>query len=148
MFGKACVANRKAIYAMFQLSHRRGNVVASAGTAFAIGKGILATSAHSLREECKGRRTVGQPKVIRSPDVGLLRVEPASIVALDDKRDIAILEIENPRCKSFLKLLDTRVPVGTTCGSISFPFSVVEFHDDGPAFGAFERFQAMHHHFQ
>src|SRR5205807_10615014 len=68
--------------------------------------------------------------------------EVATLVAVDDQKDLALLRIAPPRSSVCLKILKTRVPTGTPCGSLGFPLAQVVVTPQGSVnFNLVERFQ-------
>jgi len=143
MFEQACMANRDAIYGLLASSPINPHgVTASNGTAFMVAAGYLVTAAHCVHQDTDHRRPVHSKfELIRTPDIGQ-RMEIASLHAIDDKQDVAILRIAAPRSTSTLKLLDRVVERGAAVGSLGFPLSQVTASNQRLAFNAVERFQS------
>jgi S1-C subfamily serine protease len=91
-----------------------------------IAPNFVVTVAHVLHvnnDRRNPRHAVFQ--VIRAPDVGQ-RLESVELVAEDDVRDIALLEITNPRSNQCVALAQEILPRGTSCGSLGFPLASVD----------------------
>jgi len=115
------------------------------GTGFMIAPGIIATAAHTVRDSTNPNHPLHNTfRVIRAPDVGQ-PLESASFIAENPSRDIALLRVDHPRSTEYLTLESTRVPIGTFCGSLGFPFMNVQTNAQNHAvFNAIERFQGSH----
>lgn len=126
MFASACAKNRESIYCVANRSIVKGSHFASLGSGFTIAPSILATAGHLLHLD----NDVNKPRhqgfnVIRAPDVGQIP-EYASLIAEDPAHDIALLKINSPRSNEFLEMEPNQMPIGTTCGSLGFPFGRLE----------------------
>ncbi len=141
-FAKACAANREAIYGLIASSPvPPQSVNLSNGSAFMVVPGVLVTAAHGVHFENDPTKPLHQKfDLIRAPDVGQ-QMETATLMAVDDPRDLALLPIANPRSKACLKMLKRRVPAGTPCGSLGFPLAQLGAAAGGIHFTALERFQ-------
>jgi S1-C subfamily serine protease len=133
MFGKAVAGNREAIYAILGSPPLPPNAITpSLGTAFMVAPGLLVTAARCALDAAKpGAPHHGKVQVIRAPDIGR-KAEPATVIAADTRKDLALLRIDAPRSTACLKMLDAPVPVGTHCGTSGFPRIAV---DSGPVSG-------------
>ena len=142
MFEHACTANREAIYGLLASSPLKPHcVTASNGTAFMVAPGYLVTAAHCVHQNTDHKKPLhAKCEVIRIPDIGQ-RMEIATLHAIDDGQDIAILKIDAPRSRASLKLLGSVVPRGAAVGSLGFPLAQVAFTSQGMAFNVVERFQ-------
>jgi hypothetical protein len=127
MFRKAIAENREAIYAVLTGSPLPPQAITpSVGTAFMVAPGLLVTASHCLDDASQPDiPPYGNLSVIRAPDIGR-KAEPASVVARDNGKDLALLRIDASRSSSCLRLLDAPVPVGTHCGSSGFPRIAVD----------------------
>jgi S1-C subfamily serine protease len=142
MFATACPSNREAIYGMLATSPvKPQGVTASNGSAFMVAPGILITAAHCVHIETNPNKSVHNKfELIRAPDIGQ-KMESATLIAFDKKKDLALLKIDEPRSTACLKLLKATVPPGTPCGSLGFPLASVSFNPSGIGFNLIERFQ-------
>jgi len=122
MFEKSLAENREAIYAILGTAPLPDNALTpSLGSAFMVAPGLLVTSALCLRDGSGPGAPLHEGlRVIRAPDIGK-PAEPASVVAVDEERDLALLRVDAPRSRACLRLLDRPVPVGTHCGTAGFP---------------------------
>jgi len=143
MFVKACATNRNAIYGLLASSSPKPNTItASNGSAFIVAPGFLVTAAHCVHRETKHQKAVHTKlELIRVPDIGQ-RMELATLHAIDDSLDVAILRIDSPRSNQCLRLLDAPVPRGASVGSLGFPLGQVLFSPQGMGFNVVERFQS------
>jgi len=142
MFANACATNREAIYGLLASSPLKPQgVTASNGSAFMVAEGFLITAAHCVHRDTDPSKPLHQKfELIRAPDIGR-KMEIATLVAEDIKRDLALLRIDKPRSTACLKMLKVAVPRGTACGSLGFPLAHVAFTTQGISFNLFERFQ-------
>jgi len=152
VFANACAKVRSSIYGVMSASPRGPTqAVATIGTAFMIAPGVLITAAHVLHTE----GTVTQPlhtvfEAISAADIGQ-KMERATLIAEDSERDTALLRLHDPRSAACVALETSRVPVGTSCGSLGFPLAGILSSSKGPALTLAERFQganisAFHEH--
>jgi hypothetical protein len=115
--------------------------IATTGTAFMIAPGVLITAAHLLHVEGDVTRAVHTPfEVIGAPEIGQ-KMEPATLIAEDSQRDIALLRLQSPRSLSGVRLETSMVPIGTSCGSLGFPLAAIVSSPTGPSLSLAERFQ-------
>ncbi len=130
MFTTACDALRESVYGVIA-DFGDSSVT---GTAFMIAPGVCVTAAHVLRE---GRALRSQvlttPKisVVRSPDIlkTPMKISEARLLAEDVDIDLALIEIMEPTSSTSVKLLyHTQAGVGTSCGTLGFPFSSYTFY--------------------
>jgi len=142
-FVKACAANRRAIYGLLASSPiKPQGTNLSNGSAFMVAPGLLVTAAHSVYFENDPTKPPHKRyELIRAPDVGQ-QMEIATLVAVDNVKDLALLRIAAPRSTARLKMLKGRVPSGTPCGSLGFPLAQVGVTSQGVvSFNLWERFQ-------
>jgi len=142
-FVKSCAANRRAIYGLLASSPvkpRGANL--SNGSAFMVAPGFLIAAAHGVYFDNDPTKPQHQKfEVIRAPDIGQ-QMETATLVAVDNVKDLALLRIASPRSTPRLKMLKGRVPAGTPCGSLGFPLAQVGVTPQGVVgFNLWERFQ-------
>jgi hypothetical protein len=119
MFTDAYTTIRESTYAL--IGRSKGKTISN-GTAFMIAPGVLVTAAHVLYRE-KGDSSSFQDNigVIRDPEINTgQRLETAKAIAVDVECDIGILEIENPRTKSFVALTTDRLLTGTEVGAAGY----------------------------
>lgn len=147
MFNKACKVVRQSTYGVIGTSiikqaGRKVSINATNATAFMVAPGYLITAAHFIHQKNKPNKPVHQSfEAIRVPDIGQ-KMEKAELVAEDSTRDAALLKINKPKDKSFLKLKKKVLPRGTNCGFLGFPLAKVEFTQKGQKkLNLFERFQ-------
>jgi len=146
MFQESCAKNRHAIYGVVGTSPtQNGQEYHNMGTGFMIAPGIIATAAHLIHNSSVSDRPLhAQFRVVRAPDIGQ-PFESATLIAENPQRDIALLRVETPRSQEYLNLESTRVPIGTFCGSLGFPFMSVQSNvQNQPVFNMIERFQGSH----
>jgi len=91
-----------------------------------IAPGIVVSTAHLLHLDSNPSR----PRhtrfgVIRAPDIGQ-SLERAQIIAEESVKDIALLQIENPRSNHCVTLAPNILQIGTSCGSLGFPLGYVD----------------------
>jgi S1-C subfamily serine protease len=126
VFQQVCETVKECVYGVVfstPLADKRTNF--SLGTGFMIAPGVLATCAHIVHMECNtGRPTHQTFQVIRAPDIGQA-LETAQLIAEDVDKDIALLRIEHPRSTQSLTLEPNILGIGTSCGSLGFPLSVI-----------------------
>jgi S1-C subfamily serine protease len=115
------------------------------GTGFMISPGVIVTASHIVHNSSDSNHPLHQTfRVIRAPDVGQ-QLESATLLVENPQRDIALLRVDHPRSTEYLNLESTRVPIGTFCGSLGFPFISVQTNaQNQPVFTAIERFQGSH----
>ena len=142
MFVNACMTSRQAIYGLLACSPLQPQgITASNGSAFMIAPGFLITAAHCVHQHTNHTNPIHcKLEVIRVPDIGQ-GMEIATLHAVDDALDIAVLRIQAPRSTASLVLLDRTVPRGTSVGSLGFPLGQVQFTPQRMAFNVVERFQ-------
>jgi S1-C subfamily serine protease len=146
MFSKASKKIRESTYGFLGSSIIAENgpqktINVTNGTAFMVASGYLITAAHSVHQESKPDKPVHQTfEIIRTPDIGQ-KMERAIFVAEDPIHDIALLEIENPKNTSCVKLEKTIISRGKSCGFLGFPLANVIFMPNERQFALFERFQ-------
>ncbi len=142
MFSKTCLTVRRAVYGVMGTSDTpAAGTVCSQGTAFMVAPGVLLTAGHMTHVDNDWSRPYHQRfEAVRAPDVGTT-MEPMSLVAVDPVRDIALFRMEHPRSSDCLTLRQDPVMPGTSCGSLGFPLSTVDFLDTGRRFNLIERFQ-------
>lgn len=142
MFSKTCAQERKSIYGIIGSSQVGPNQVnATNGTAFMIMPGVLVTAAHLVHIESDITKPVHQLfEVICATEIGK-QMDNAFLIAEDAIRDVALIQIGNPRTHNFLNLSNSSVDIGTTCGLLGFPLAQVQFTPQGKSFNLFERFQ-------
>jgi hypothetical protein len=142
MFKEACQNNREAIYGIKVTSKISNTQLGhSTGSGYAIAPGIIATAGHLIP---KATQYQTRYEVIRSPDIGQ-QMEFASLISIDPNHDIALLKIDNPRSEKYLTLEENQVPIGTSCGSLGFPLSIIS--ESGPGkiqYNLVERFQGSY----
>ncbi len=145
MFRNVCLAIREAVYGLVGVSQvGPGQVNWSAGTAFMIAPGCLATAAHGVHVRNDPTQPVHTSlEVIRAPDVGQ-QMERLVFIAEDVERDVALLRLDNPRSTACLTLNTNPAPIGAACGSLGFPLAQVAFTQAGRAFNLAERFQGAY----
>jgi len=142
-FVKACAANRRAIYGLLASSPvKPQGVNLSNGSAFMVAPGLLVTAAHGVYFESNPTKPYHKKfELIRAPEVGQ-QMELATLVAVDNLKDLALLRIATPRSTARLKILKSLVPTGTACGSLGFPLAQVGVTSQGAvSFNLMERFQ-------
>jgi len=126
MFQQACSAIRNAVYGIrsdTSIGNRR-NV--TNGTAFMVAPGIIVTAAHVIHLESNSSNPRHNTiRAIRAPDVGQ-RTETAQFIAEDTIRDLALLQIDNPRSDQSVTLEQSVLPIGASCGSLGFPLATVD----------------------
>jgi hypothetical protein len=106
-----------------------------------IAPGVLITAAHLVHADGDSTRKVHTVfEVIGAVDIGQ-KMERATFVAEDVLRDTALLRLDNPRSISCVSLETTRVPTGTSCGSLWFRLARVVSSPSGPSLSLAERFQ-------
>lgn len=142
MFQKACSKIRNSVYGIIGTSQvDKKGITCSNGTAFMIAPSILVTAAHLIHVENDPQKAVHQTfEVIRAPDIGQ-KMEKANLIAEDSFRDVALLQIDNPRSSYCVTLEPSPVLIGTRCGSLGFPLATVNFAKTGKMFNLVERFQ-------
>jgi S1-C subfamily serine protease len=142
MFARACATMRSRIYGLMSVSPLGpSQAIATTGTAFMIAPGVLITAAHVLHAEGDVTRSVHTLfEVISAPDIGR-KMERATLIAEDSRRDTALLRLESPRSASSVTLETSKVPIGTSCGSLGFPLATVVSSSTGPSLSLAERFQ-------
>ena len=146
MFQESCARNRNAIYGVLGTTKLPdGKVNINNGTGFAISPGIIVTAAHLVHRDSSPDNPVhSEFAAIRAPDVGQ-SFEIATLIAEDPLRDVALLRITNPRSLDYLDLESIRVPTGTLCGSLGFPFAFFEETPDKKLkYIGLDRFQGSH----
>lgn len=146
MFQESCAKNRHAIYGVVGTSPIMGGQEQhNMGTGFMIAPGIIGTAAHLVHNQAAPNAPLHtQFRVIRAPDIGQ-PFESATLLAENVQRDIALLKVDHPRSKEYLDLESTRVPIGTFCGSLGFPFMAIQVNPQNQAvFNMVERFQGSH----
>ncbi len=145
MFAGACKNNRGSIYGVKGFSHiSKTQQNYSTGSGFTVAPGILVTCAHLVHVENNVQKPIHSNfEVIRSPDIGQ-KMEAATFIVEDPKRDIALLKITSPRSARFLTLEPGQVPTGTCCGSLGFPLSQMVQTPQGISFFLTERFQGSY----
>src|ERR1035437_826489 len=143
MFQRACAANRDAIYALLASSSvEPKRMTATNASAFMIAPGYLVTAAHCVHQGSAPRKPLhAKFELIRLPDIGQ-QMEMATLHAVDDAVDLALLRMSAPRSTACLELLDHVVPRGTSVGSLGFPLAQVLFAPQGMGFNVVERFQS------
>ncbi|MEW6719800.1 MAG: serine protease [Thermodesulfobacteriota bacterium] len=141
MFDKALEGNREAIYAILGSAPPSKNALSpSLGSAFMVAPGLLVTSARCLRDDMKpDNPPIEGLRVIRAPDIGK-KAEPVTVVAANERKDLALLRIDSPRSSTCLRLLDRQVPLGTHCGTAGFPRIAID-HAPSSAVSLIELFQ-------
>jgi Trypsin-like peptidase domain len=98
-----------------------------------IAPGVLITAAHLLHVESDVTRAVHTLfEVIGAPEIGQ-KMEPATLIAEDSQRDIALLRLQSPRSLSCVRLETSMVPIGTICGSLGFPLAAIVSSPTGPS---------------
>jgi S1-C subfamily serine protease len=142
MFQEACRKNREAIYGIKAASQISENQVTfGTGSGFAIAPGIIATVSHLVHIDNDPNKIHTHFEVIRSPDIGQ-KMESATLIAEDPNHDIALLKINNPRSDKCVTLEQSKVPSGTSCGSLGFPLGEVVVTGPGQvSYNLVERFQ-------
>ena len=142
MFRKTCNTIRESIYGVLcQSPIAADQVNCGNGTAFMIAPGICATAAHVLHVEGdKSKPLHKKIEVIRSPDIGT-PMSGAKLIAEDIDRDLALIEIINPRNLSTVTLYKSIIERGTACGALGFPLASVAVVNNQIAFNLVERFQ-------
>jgi len=142
MFTDACRKNRDAIYGIKSSTQiLKNQFVFGTGSGFAIAPGIIATAGHIVHIDNDPKRIHNTFEVIRSPDIGQ-QMELATLIAEDPNHDIAFLKVNNPRSEKYLTLEHSKVPTGTSCGSLGFPLGeIIEFEPGKIVFNLVERFQ-------
>jgi len=150
MFEQACRKIREGVYGVIGTSviQRNGpqvSVNATNATAFMVAPGFLITAAHFIHQENTIKKPIHENfEVIRAPEIGG-STEKAIFVAEDQVRDIALLQIHNPKNNTILKLKKDILPRGNNCGFLGFPLSVVKFLPNGnKQFNLSERFQGAY----
>jgi S1-C subfamily serine protease len=140
LFHQACLTIRNSVYGI-KCSTRQGNQVrSSTGSAFMIAPRIIVSVAHVLHVNNNSSNPLHTMfEVIRADDIGQ-QMESARLIAEDSIRDIALLEITNPRSNQCVVLAQTLLPQGTECGSLGFPLATV----DARGFHLILRFQGAH----
>jgi S1-C subfamily serine protease len=140
MFQQACSTIRNALYGI-RCDTRIGNrLTVTNGTAFMIAQGIIVTAAHALHLDSNSTNPRHNViKAIRAPDVGQT-TETVEFIAEDTIRDLALLQIDNPRSNEKITLEQNVLPIGTSCGSLGFPLATV----DESGFHLVLRFQGAH----
>ena len=142
MFSKTCLAVRRAVYGVMGTSDTTAaGTVCSYGTAFMVAPGVLVTAGHMTHVNNDWPQPYHQRfEAVRAPDIGS-SMETAFLLAVDPVRDIALFRMERPRSSDCLTLSPGPVMPGTSCGSLGFPLSTVDFLDTGRRFNLVERFQ-------
>jgi S1-C subfamily serine protease len=142
MFKEACQKNREAIYGIKAASQTSDTEVTfGTGSGFAIAPGIIATVSHLVHIDNDPNRIHTSFEVIRSPDIGQT-MESATLITEDPNHDIALLKINNPRSDNYVTLEQSKVPSGTSCGSLGFPLGEVVVLAPGQVrYNLVERFQ-------
>lgn len=142
MFSKTITRNREAIYAVLASSPVPPHAITpSIGSAFMVAPGLLVTAAHAIDDAlAPGVDPEGTLSVIRAPDIGR-KPEPVALAARDDRTDLALLRLDDPRSTACLRLLDGPVPVGTRCGSSGFPRILVDTPPPARGISLIELFQ-------
>lgn len=148
MFVKACKSIREGIYGVLGSSviqqGNKQNISITNATAFMVAEKYLVTAGHFVHQENNPSKPVHQKfEVIRAPEIGNT-MENAKFLSEDKDKDLALLEIINPRNSTPLKLLNEIVPRGTTCGFLGFPLASVTVINGRKQFSLFERFQGAH----
>lgn len=145
MFRDTCYKNRDSIYGVWVYTLiSNDQQINAAGTGFTIAPGILVTCAHVIHHDGDTKKPIHTGfNIIRSPDIGQC-AEKATFIAEDTKRDIAILKITSPRSNKYLTLEPNKMPSGTSCGSLGFPFCNIVDTPQGPVFNLVERFQGYY----
>lgn len=109
-------------------------------TGFMIAPGIVVTAGHAM-QDLRGKTI----QVISVP--GILKGEPfrdAELVAADYSMDIALLKVSNPISTECVRLATLPIPIGTTCGTITFSYAKAELKPRGGyAFNLIRRAQAV-----
>ena len=142
MFADACSNNRSSIYAFWSYSEILGAPHHITGSGFTIAPGVLATCAHLVHVNKKFNNPL-QTKffVTRSQDLEQPLLE-ATFIAENPIQDLALLKITSPRSTDFLTIKSDKMPLGTQCGSIGFPSSIIVSDQNCTTFQNVERFQA------
>ncbi|MBT4321285.1 trypsin-like peptidase domain-containing protein [Candidatus Bathyarchaeota archaeon] len=144
MFQETCVEVRNAIYGVLCHSDLGNTRTAGCSSGFTIAPGIIATVAHGLHINGDFNEPIHEAfEVIRTPDIGE-DMKFADVIAVDDNRDLAFLRIQGFEDMQHVQLINSIVPIGTSCGFLGFPLSTVGFPDNGLHFTLNERFQGAY----
>lgn len=145
MFQVLCSRIRKAVYGVLAVSELPDDLVNwCSGTAFMIAPGFLVTAAHLVHQNREFSQPVHQKfSVVCATDLGLIP-EVCRLVDQDPLKDLALLQIVDPRHTACVTLNPSVVPLGQPCGSLGFPFSVPQMTPIGFRLHLVERFQGAH----
>lgn len=123
MFQRACSLVEPAVYCTVGGTNGLG---VSFGTAFMIAPGVLATAAHAIRV---GKSTSAARHdhivVIQGPNLEANRMEQVTRILEDLDRDIALLQIDDPRSRDCVVLEAATISRGALCGSLSYPYAIL-----------------------
>jgi len=145
MFQNACQTVRQSTYGLVARTRtKKGEGTRTQytnGSAFMISPRILVTSAHLTHPRGKSDEPYQEFLLIRAPEVGSpAPFENARLIAKDYVKDIALLEIDNPRSSLSVSLEENIIHRGTNCGSLGFPLAQVRFKGKKMSYIARERF--------
>ena len=140
MFQQACLNISNSVYGIKCYTIQGTQIQSSLGSAFMIAPNIVVSTAHVLHVGNNFNNPLHSAfNVIRAPDVGQ-KMEITQLIAEDSIRDIALLEITDPRSTQCVVLAQNILPQGTTCGSLGFPLASV----DATGFHLVLRFQGAY----